>query len=288
MDNQIVDTHLHLWDPTHFRIPWLDGNDLLNRAYDVHAFREHTVGLNIAAMVYVQVDVAPAYALLEAQHIARLAAHEPRLQGLVAWAPLEDGECARSLLEALVAVNPLVKGVRRILQGESDPAYCLQPAFIRGVEMLAEYGLSFDICIYHDQLPAVIELVRQCPGVTFILDHIAKPDIRNGAFEPWRSHMTALARLPNVVCKISGVATEADHTRWTVDDLAPYVWHAIAVFGEDRIMFGGDWPVALLATSYRRWVETLATLTADLSPEAQRKLWAENARRVYRLPTVAR
>ncbi|MCS6938331.1 MAG: amidohydrolase family protein, partial [Roseiflexus sp.] len=245
-------------------------------------------GLNIAAMVYVQVDVAPAYALLEAQSIAQLAVHEPRLQGIVAWAPLEDGECVRSILDALVAIGPLVKGVRRILQGEPDPAYCLQPSFIRGVEMLAEYGLSFDICIYHHQLPAVIELVRQCPGVTFILDHIAKPDIRSGAFEPWREHIATLARLPNVVCKISGVATEADHMRWTVDDLAPYIRHALEAFGEDRVMFGGDWPVALLATNYRRWVETLATLTVDLSPEAQRKLWAENARRVYRLPSVAR
>lgn len=288
MNDEIVDAHLHLWDPARFRIPWLDGIDLLNRTYDVQMFRAHTAGLNVTAMVYVQVDVSPAYALLEAQYVARLAAQEPRLQGIVAWAPLEDGPCARSILEGLVAIGPLVKGVRRILQGEPDPAYCLRPSFIRGVEMLAEYGLSFDICIYHYQLPAVIELVQQCPRVTFILDHIAKPDIRGGAFEPWRTHMAALAQLPNVVCKISGVATEADHGRWTIDDLAPYIWHALEVFGEDRVLFGGDWPVALLATSYRRWVETLATVTADLSPEAQRKLWVENARRVYRLPTVAR
>jgi L-fuconolactonase len=288
MDIEIVDAHLHLWDPAHFRIPWLDSSDLLNRSYDVQTFREHAADLNIAAMVYVQVDVAPAYALLEAQHVAQLATHEPRLQGIVAWAPLEDGECVRTFLEALVAIGPLIKGVRRILQGEPDPAYCLQPSFIRGVEMLAEYGLSFDVCIYHYQLPAVIELVRQCPTVTFILDHIAKPDIRGGGLDPWRVHIATLARLPNVVCKISGVATEADHARWTVDDLAPYIWHALEVFGEDRVMFGGDWPVALLATSYRRWVETVATLTAGLSPEAQRKLWSDNARRVYRLPTVAR
>lgn len=288
MEHEIIDTHLHLWDPARFRIPWLDGNDLLNRLYDVQTFREHTAGLNVSAMVYVQVEVAPAYALLEAQHIAALAAREPRLQGIVAWAPLEDGECARSILEALLAIGPLIKGVRRILQGEPDPAYCLRPSFVRGVELLAEYGLSFDICIYHYQLPAIIELVRQCPAVTFILDHIAKPDIRNGALEPWREHMATLARLPNVTCKISGVATEADHAHWTVDDLAPYVRHALEVFGEDRVMFGGDWPVALLATSYRRWVETLATLTSDLSPEAQRKLWSDNARRLYRLPAVAR
>jgi L-fuconolactonase len=272
-----------LWDPTRFRIPWLDDNDLLNQVYDLHVFQEHTAGLNITAMVYVQVDVAPAYALLEARHIAQIAANEPRLQGIVAWAPLDDGPCARSFLDALVEISPLIKGVRRILQDEPDPAHCLRPSFVHGVEMLAEYGLSFDICIYHYQLPAVIELVRACPDVSFVLDHLAKPDIRSGTLDPWRSHMEALARLPNVVCKISGVATEADHERWTVDDLAPYIRHALEVFGEDRVLFGGDWPVALLATSYRRWVETLATLTADLTPEAQRKLWVENARRIYRL-----
>jgi L-fuconolactonase len=283
MNDAIIDTHLHLWDPTRFRIPWLDGNDLLNRVYDLRVFREHTAGLNITAMVYVQVDVAPAYALLEARHIAQIAADEPRLQGIVAWAPLDDGPCARSFLDALVEISPLIKGVRRILQGEPDPAHCLRPSFVHGVEMLAEYGLSFDICIYHYQLPAVIELVRACPDVSFVLDHLAKPDIRSGTLDPWRLHMETLARLPNVACKISGVATEADHQRWTVDDLAPYIHHALDVFGEDRVLFGGDWPVALLATSYRRWVETLATLTADLSPEAQRKLWVENARRIYRL-----
>ena len=283
MNDAIIDAHLHLWDPTRFRIPWLDDNDLLNQVYDLHVFQEHTAGLNITAMVYVQVDVAPAYALLEARHIAQIAANEPRLQGIVAWAPLDDGPCARSFLDALVEIGPLIKGVRRILQGEPDPAHCLCPSFVHGVEMLAEYGLSFDICIYHYQLPAVIELVRACPDVSFVLDHLAKPDIRSGTLDPWRSHMEALARLPNVVCKISGVATEADHERWTVDDLAPYIRHALEVFGEDRVLFGGDWPVALLATSYRRWVETLATLTADLTPEAQRKLWVENARRIYRL-----
>lgn len=280
---EIVDSHVHLWDPRRLRIPWLDGNALLDQPYGPAEYREHTRGLNIAAMVYAQVDVAPAYGLLEAHAIVQLAAQEPRLQGIVAYAPLEDGECARAILEALVALGPLVKGIRRILQGEADAEYCLRPGFMRGVELLAEYGLSFDICVYHHQLPAAIELARRCPNVSFILDHIAKPDIRGGALDPWRERMAALASLPNVACKISGVVTEANHEQWTADDIAPYIRHALAVFGEDRVMFGGDWPVALLASSYQRWVETLDTLTADLSTAARHKLWAANARRVYRL-----
>lgn len=151
--------------------------------------------------------------------------------------------------------------------------------------MLPEYGLSFDICINHRQLPAAITLVRACPDTAFMLDHIAKPNISERVLDPWRDQMRELASFPNVLCKISGVATEADQTAWTPDDLAPYVRHVLDVFGEDRVAFGGDWPVALLATSYRRWVDTLDQLTADLSDTARAKLWGENARTFYRIGT---
>jgi len=282
-DFPIIDAHLHLWDPKRFRMSWLDGNDTLDRPIGLEQYREQTQGIAVEAMVYVEVDVAPHYTLLEAQWVEAFTRDEPRLRGIVAAAPLEYGERARAYLEALVAIGPHIKGVRRLLQGESDPAYCLRPDFVRGVRMLPEFGLSFDICIYHHQLAAVVELVRQCPETSFILDHIAKPDIKNGLLDPWRDQMRALAALPNVVCKVSGLVTEADHQHWTTDDLAPYVAHVLAVFGEDRVIFGGDWPVVLLASSYARWVETLDTLTAYLSPSARHKLWAENARRFYRL-----
>lgn len=279
----MIDAHVHLWDPQRFRIPWIDGSELLNRRYLLDEYRAHTAGLPIEAFVYLQVEVAPAYALLEAQFVAELAAEEPRLRGIVAWAPLEDGECARSYLAALTRDAPLVKGVRRIVQGEPDPRFCLRPGFVRGTQLLPEYGLSCDICINHTQLASTIELVRQCPEVQFILDHIAKPNIRSGLREPWFAEMAELAELPNVICKISGVTTEADHAGWTPDQIAPYVRHALAVFGEDRVAFGGDWPVVLLAAEYRRWAGTLDALTADMGEDARRKLWAENARRFYRL-----
>jgi len=282
-DFPIIDAHLHLWDPQRFRMSWLDGNDTLDRPIGLEQYREQTQGIAVEAMVYVEVDVEPHYTLLEAQWVEAFTRDEPRLRGIVAAAPLEYGERARAYLEALVAIGPHIKGVRRLLQGESDPAYCLRPDFVRGVRMLPEFGLSFDICIYHHQLAAVVELVRQCPETSFILDHIAKPDIKNGLLDPWRDQMRALAALPNVVCKVSGMVTEADQQRWTTDDLAPYVAHVLTVFGEDRVVFGGDWPVVLLASSYARWVETLDTLTAHLSPSARHKLWAENARRFYRL-----
>lgn len=151
------------------------------------------------------------------------------------------------------------------------------------MRLLAEYGLSCDICIQHEQLAATIALVRQCPEVQFMLDHLGKPAIKAGQLEPWRTQLAELAALPNVLCKISGVATEADHAGWTVEQIAPYVRHALDVFGDDRVAFGGDWPVVLLASEYRRWVDALDALTHDRSPAARRKLWAENARRFYRL-----
>ena len=282
-DIPLIDAHLHLWDPHHFRMSWLDGNAVLDQPYGLAEYGEHTGGVAIEAMVYLQVEVEPAYGLPEARWAAARAAEDPRLRGIVAWAPLEFGDQARAYLDELVAVGPLIKGVRRLLQSEPDPEYCLRPRFVRGVQMLAEYGLSFDICIVHSQFPGVIRLVEQCPEVAFVLDHIGKPDIKGHVLDPWREQIAALAAFPNVLCKLSGMATEANHQGWTPDDLAPYVAHVLAVFGEDRVMYGGDWPVAFQATTYPRWVATLDALTADLSPGARRKLWADNARRFYRL-----
>lgn len=281
-DYPIVDAHLHLWDPTHFRMSWLDRNEVLNKPYGLKEYRDHTSGLPIEAMVYLQVEVEPPYALLEAEWVVERAEEDPRIQAIIPWAPLEYGEQARAFLEALVVTSPLVKGVRRLIQSESVD-FPLDPRFVRGVQILPEYDLSFDLCIYHPQLANTITLVEQCPDTSFILDHIGKPNIKDHVLDPWRAEIRQLASFPNVLCKVSGMVTEADHHRWTPEDLRPYLDHVLDVFGEDRVAFGGDWPVAYQASPYRLWVDTLDQLTADRSPGAKRKLWAENARRFYRL-----
>lgn len=282
-DFPVIDSHVHLWDPHRYHFNWLDKVALLNRPYLLEDYFEHSRAVQVEAFVYVETDIDRPYAFLEAQWVAELAAHEPRLKAIVAHAPLEHGEQARAYLEALKAVSPLIKGVRRLIQDEPDLAFCVQPAFVQGVQMLPALGFSFDLCIRHYQLTAALELVKRCPETSFILDHIAKPAINKAELDPWRDQLRELAARPNVACKLSGLVTEADHANWREADLEPYISHVLEVFGEDRVLFGSDWPVALQASSYSRWVETLERLTAQLGPQAKRKLWAENARRFYRL-----
>jgi L-fuconolactonase len=278
-----IDSHVHIWDTARFPIPWLENLPPLNKRIWIDDYFAATGNLNVEGFVYMQVEVAPPYALIEAQTIAALAEVDPRVLAIVPWAPLEEGEKVRIFLEQMVAISPKIKSIRRIVQGEADPEFCLQPGFIRGNQILPEYGLTSEICCYSNQLAANVELVRQCPGTEFILNHIAKPNIRGNEFEPWASQMTELADLGNVVCKISGATTEADIENWTFDDVRPYVEHALNAFGEDKVLFGSDWPVVTQAASYPRWVETVQEITKDFTNEQKNKLWKDNAVRFYRL-----
>ena len=279
----IIDAHVHLWEPDRVMIPWLANVPAINARRDLANYQTDTRGIEVQGLVYLQVEVAPPYALLEARDLVRLARANPIIKGVVPWAPLEYGDKVRYFLEELVALGPEIKGVRRIVQDEPDPEFCLQPGFIAGATALSDYGLTADICCNFRQLGANVELVRRCPGTNFILDHIAKPYIRGSEFEPWARQMRDLADLPNVVCKISGVVTEADHDAWTIDDVTSFVHHALDCFGEDRVVFGSDWPVVTLASTFARWVETLDTLTASKSDAARAKLWRDNAITFYRL-----
>lgn len=276
-----IDSHVHYWDPAVLRYPWLESVPPINSPFLTADLAETTAGLGLEQIVFVQADCAPEQAIEEAAWVTQLANVEPRISGIVAAASLERGEAVRAQLEGLKQY-PLVKGIRRLIQSEGL-GFATQPDFVRGVQILAEFGFSFDICIYHPQAADAVTLVAQCPNVLFILDHIGKPDIRNGVMQPWATRIRELAAFPNVYCKLSGMANEADQRAWTAADLRPYAAHIFDVFGADRILFGGDWPVVTLAASYRRWFETASAFIAELAPGEQQKVLRENAIRFYRL-----
>jgi L-fuconolactonase len=277
----LIDAHLHLWDPKRIRYSWLDGNALLGRAYLPADLTAASAGLLVEKVVFVECGCDPGLALEEARWVSALAKDDARIAAIVAHAPVELGGAAvREHLASLHAL-PLVTGVRRLLQGDRASGFCTSPAFVDGVQSLAFFNFSFDLCIVHDQLPDAIELVRRCPQVSFILDHCGKPDVRAKAFQPWADRLRELARLPNVACKLSGLVTEADHEHWTAADLAPYIDHVIACFGPTRVMFGGDWPVVLGAATYRRWVETFRAAIDGLDAAARARICSGTAEALY-------
>lgn len=278
----IIDSHVHLWDPRRLRYPWLDTLPALNRPFLPEDYRAASVAGSVEKVVFVECGLEASAGLDEVGWISELASQEPRLCGIVASVALEKGVSSRADLDAL-ARNPLVKGVRRLLQGEKDADFCLQPDFIAGVKQLADFQFTFDLCIRHDQISAVTELARRCPEVCFVLDHLGKPPVLDGVSESWRKNIPALAALPNVWCKISGLTTEAHWQRWTPSDLQPWLEHALVCFGFGRVMFGGDWPVCTLAGTWQQWLEVVLNVVGSASESEQRQLFHDNAERFYRV-----
>ncbi len=275
----IIDAHLHLWDPHVFSYGWVESDPILNRPFNAASFTEVSTDFDIAGAVFVQCDAHDA--LAEVAWVSEQAQMENRIQGIVAFAPLDQGAAARGHLDSL-ATNALVKGVRRNLQSAAHDVFC-DDDFIAGVQSLADYHYSFDLCIRSHHLPDAITLVKACPKVTFILNHMAKPPVRTQQLDPWRQHMSELATLPNIVCKMSGIVTEALPESWSLTDLSPYVEHVLASFGPARIIWGSDWPVVLTATDYRQWVDATHMLLAPLDDASRRCLLHDNARAIYRL-----
>lgn len=278
----IVDSHVHLYDPGHLRYSWLKRVPRIDRRYDLADLDRCRGKVDLAKIVFAEVWVDPGLHVDEAAWVQKLADADPRLAGMVAHAPLEKGAAVVADLERLMAF-PALRGIRRLIEIEADPSFCLEPGFLEALRLLPRYGLTFDICVKHWALVFGVELVKRCPDVQFVLDHIGKPGIRQGIWEPWKSQIAELARMPNVVVKVSGVITEADHQRWAREDVKPYVAHVIDCFGFDRVMFGSDWTVSELTHEYPQWVEIVDEVIAGASEAEARKLYRDTATRVYRL-----
>lgn len=275
----LIDTHVHFWAPDRLDYSWLEAFPVLNQPHGLSEYREATA--EVEGMVFVECTESfdDAVSKKEVEWVHTLAEEEDRLQAIVAHASLEKGEEARPHLDWLSS-QPLVTGVRRIVQDEG-PEFLTHADFVEGVQLLGDYDFSFDLTVKAHQLNAAVELVDRCPNVQFVLDHLGKPQIRDNEWMPWSDHIEALAKRENVVCKLSGVLTEADLDAWTYGDVAPYLEHAVASFGQERVLFGGDWPVLRLAADYQTWLDVLNRFVQDWSDAERTALFRKNAERVY-------
>jgi L-fuconolactonase len=281
LDLPITDSHVHFWDPALLEYGWLRGSPIGGPHLPSDYWRA-TSGFRVEKLVFIEAACRRDRAREEVGWVEKLALQEPRIAGIVAFAPMDDEKTLASAKEDFVR-RPLVKGIRHLFQSEKEVEYCLRPAFVAGVSSLAGSGLVFDVGARDEQLPAVAKLVEQCPRVSFVLNHLGGPNIKDGALKPWDENIRRLATLPNVWCKVSGAATKADLKSWKPEQLKPYVAHVLEAFGFDRVMFGSDWPVCTLACSFRRWVEVLEEFTRGCTRDERERLFSTNARKAYHL-----
>ena len=278
---KIVDTHQHLWDTDIFRYAWLDSLPKLNHSFRLDDYRQATAGLGIEKTVFVECDVDEGQICGEASHVLNLA-DDPgsHIAGVIASARPESDRFEAQIAD--LSGHSKLKGIRRILHTQPDDLG-RRKEFIENVCKLADFGLSFDISVLARQLPVAINLVEQCPDVSFILDHCGVPPVKERVLYPWRDHIREIAKAPNISCKVSGIVAYADPLNWTPDDLRPFVDHVFDCFGWDRVLFGSDWPVCTLSATYKQWIETLDSLTQSAGENNREKLFRGNAIRVYRL-----
>jgi L-fuconolactonase len=274
----VIDSHHHFWryDPAEYG--WIaDSMSALRRDFLPDELLREVGGAGVDGVVSVQARQT----LEETRWLLELASQHEFIRGVVGWAPLIQPDVAAHL-EHLAAAAKL-KAIRHVVQDEPDDDFILREDFNRGVAELRRFGLRYDILIFERHLPQAIRFVDRHPDQVFILDHLAKPRIRDGAMSPWRENIEELARRENVYCKLSGLVTEADWVRWSPGQLQPYVDVAMEAFGPGRLMFGSDWPVCLLAAGYRDWVEIVTQMTSVLSPAEQRRVLGETAVEAYNL-----
>lgn len=272
-----IDSHQHFWkyDPAEYA--WINSEmNILRHDFLPAYLAEEISRAEIEATVAVQAGTTA-----ETEWLLGLARDWDFIRGVVGWAPLTDPRVGDAV-ECLIS-NRKLRGLRHILQDEPDPLYMLRADFNAGIRALRRFGLTYDILIYERHLPQTIEFVDGHPDQPFVLDHIAKPKIRAGEISPWRENIRELAKRQNVYCKISGMTTEAGWTSWTPEQMTPYIDVVLEAFGAQRLMFGSDWPVCLLAGTYSKWVRLMERALQALSIHEQERIWSGTAIEAYGL-----
>jgi L-fuconolactonase len=273
-----IDAHQHFWHYEPARHTWItDEMSVLRRDFLPEDLRPELSAAGIDATILVQVDQSEQ----ETHSMLELAEANAEIAGVVGWVDLQ----AANIRERLEHFSrfPKLRGFRHIAQSEPDNDFLIRENFLRGISQLTEFDFTYDILIYPKQLPAALELVRHSPNQRFVVDHLAKPLIKTHTIEPWATHMRSLAKCPNAFCKLSGMITEADWGNWEPCDFTPYLDAVFEAFGTDRLMFGSDWPVCLLAGSYAR----VKRLIADYASSDHDKIFGLNAASFHRLDSTS-
>ncbi len=273
-----IDSHHHFWKFDAAEYTWIGaGQRVLRKDFLPGDFEPELRAAGITGTIAVQARQS----LEETRWLLEMTDRHEFIHGVVGWAPLTEANVGAALER--LATHPKLRAIRHVLHDEADEGYMLREDFNRGVAELKGFDLAYDILIFERHLPQTIEFVDRHPNQIFIVDHLAKPRVREGILSPWRENIQQLARRPNVYCKISGLATEADHFRWSETQLTPYMDWILSSFGPERTLFGSDWPVCLLAVGYCQWAEIVARFVGGLSEAEQERIWSATAREAYKL-----
>jgi predicted TIM-barrel fold metal-dependent hydrolase len=282
----VIDTHQHLWDLTKFTLPWVKAGDALHAQHTSKEYAVATQGLNVVKAIYMEVGMATADQQREADDVIALCESKstPTVAAVIAGNPASE---SFAKYVSQYKGHRFIKGIRHMLHVDGvHAADGLKADFLKGLKLLGELNLSFDLCIRPQELPQIHDIVAACPGTRFILDHCGNPQAGFTAqqTEAWKKGLAALAAKANVVCKVSGIiANGFKKGQWKADDLAPFVNAVLDTFGPDRVMFGGDWPVCTVGGTFAEWLSALRAIVAPRPEAEQRKLFHDNAEKCYGL-----
>jgi len=274
----VIDSHQHFWNYEPVKHSWIDDSmSVIRRDFSPVDLEKVYAKNGIDGCVAVQADQT----LEETNYLLELSNTNGFIKAIVGWADLR-AENIEEVLKAYSGYEKL-KGFRHVVQGEADHNFLLRPDFLRGISKLEDYNYTYDILIFPHQLGATLEFVKKFPNQKFVIDHIAKPYIKDGFYEGWATLMTAIAQQENVYCKLSGMITEADFKSWTPSQIEPYMELVLNAFGTKRLMYGSDWPVCLVAGNYTKVKELTTNFIAKLSASEQAAIMGENAISFYNI-----
>jgi L-fuconolactonase len=278
MTATIIDSHQHFWQVGRFDYPWMSAEvDTLYRDFLPEALEPVLQDCGVRQTVLVQASNS----LAETRWLLELAERHRFIAGVVGWVDLTSPQVDNQIIDLIA--YPKFKGVRHLVESEPADDWLAQPEVLAGLNRLAAHGVAYDLLVHTRHLKSVLRVAERCPDLRLVVDHMAKPPIASGEIMEWARELQAVAQIPGLHCKLSGLVTEADHLRWTTADLIPYVECALEWFGAERMMIGSDWPVCLLAAGYSRVLAAYQEMLAGLHENARQLILAGNAARFYRL-----